>query len=78
MLDHKKDVHEVTGTIVLVQADRFRVQTKDGRSLLLVLGKGFRPSIREVEEFLHSGHPVAVRYRGEPDGGGVAVTIKRA
>ncbi len=72
----KQEVHEARGVIVLVQEDRFRMETKDGLSLLLILGNGSRSSIEDLEKWASSSRRVHVRYRGVPEAGAVALEVR--
>ena len=69
-------LHEVRGTIVLAQEDRFRLQMADGRSILFILGAGRGPSLDRLESLAGSGDVVLVRYSGDPESGAVAEEIR--
>ncbi len=69
-------LHEVRGTIVLAQEDRFRLQLADGRSILFILGVGRGPSLERLESLAASGDAVLVRYSGDRESGAVAEEIR--
>ncbi len=68
-------IHEARGIITLAQEDRFRLQTEDGHSLLLILDTGMKESIEDLESLAGSHRKVMVRYQGEPDAGAVALEL---
>lgn len=76
--NNPSSIHEVLGTIVLAQEDRFRVQTKDGQSLLIGLGRGSGADIEDLESMAGSGKMVRVLYQGEPDAGAIALRVSLA
>ena len=69
-------VGEILGTVVLVQENRFRIDTEDGRSMLFVLGKGPGPSLDDLALWADEGRKVLVRYRGDPLEGPVAEKVR--
>lgn len=76
MQRNDRHIETVTGEIVLAQENRFRMETRDGRSLLIILGDGARSSIEDLERLVRSRQLVTVRYQGEPDAGATALEIK--
>ncbi|MCL5025931.1 MAG: hypothetical protein M1531_05490 [Chloroflexi bacterium] len=72
------EIHEARGIVVLTQEDRFRLQTDEGRSLLLILNDKAGPSPEDMESLTRSRQRVRVLYRGEPDAGAVALQVKAA
>ena len=68
-------IHEARGIITLAQEDRFRLQTEDGHSLLLILDTGTGTSIEDLESLVGSHKKVLVRYKGAPDAGAVALEV---
>lgn len=72
----EQGINEVVGELILVQEDRFRMQTKDGRSLLLIMGKGIGETLEDMQSMAERGEEVTVRYRGEPEAGAVAVSVQ--
>jgi hypothetical protein len=70
-------VREARGIVVLAQEDRFRLQTREGRSFLFVLGGGGAAvSLDRLEAMAGSGRVIRVHYRGEPEAGAVALAIQ--
>ena len=68
-------IHEVEGKVVLAQEDRFRLETEDGRSFLLVVGAGAGADIEDLESLAGSGKIVRVRFQGKPEAGAVALEV---
>ena len=79
MQQHKEQqdrrIYEARGVITLAQEDRFRLQTEDGHSLLLILDTGRKASIEDLESLVGSRKKVLVRYKGTPDAGAVALEV---
>lgn len=69
-------LREERGRIVLVEEDRFRLETEDGRSFLFVLGSGAGRSMDEMESLAGSSRLVEVRYEGQPEAAPVAVEVR--
>jgi hypothetical protein len=65
------------GVITIVQEDRLRLMTEDGRGLLLVLSRSAAVDGGSVERLQREGAPVSVEYDGDPDHGAVATRVKR-
>jgi hypothetical protein len=63
------------GRIALVQEQRFRLTTDDGRSLLLTLAHDASVGQEALCRILESGAPVEVEYAGEP---GLASAVARS
>jgi hypothetical protein len=66
------------GLVVLAQEDRFRLQTDDGRSILLTLKPGTNVSMEDIESLANAGETVIAEYEGEPEAGAVALKVRRA
>jgi hypothetical protein len=60
------------GLVVLAQEDRFRLQTDDGRSILLTLKPGTNVSMENIESLADAGETVIAEYEGRPEEGAVA------
>ena len=62
-------MHErhLTGRITVVQEERFRLTTEDGRSFLFVLDRKSPVHISAVRRLQKSRTPVRVEYSGEPN-----------
>jgi hypothetical protein len=59
--------HEAIGHISLVQEQRFRLITDDGRGFLLTLGRKADVQLSDLKKLQESHAPVRVEYRGEPN-----------
>jgi hypothetical protein len=59
--------HEVIGRITIVQEERFRLVTPDGRSLLLTLAHSANVDPADLHRFRQGGAAVRVVYDGAPD-----------
>ena len=70
-------MRSVRGVMTIVQEDRFRLVTEDGRGLLLTLSRRANVGYGELERLVRERTPVRVAYEGEPDHGGVAVRLAR-
>jgi hypothetical protein len=67
----------VTGHITILQEERFRLVTDDGRVLLLTLAHNAGVGAEELHHFRQSGTRLCVEYEGEPDlASGVARSVK--
>jgi hypothetical protein len=78
MEDIKKDKKQrVQGMIAIVQEERFRLITGDGRGLLLTLARNAPLDNRDLQRLYYEGLPVEVEYSGEPnEDSGVVYCIK--
>ena len=65
------------GVITLVQEDRFRVDDALGRGYLFTLGRGNGVGLRQLHAWCDDGLTVEVEYRGAPDLGAVAVSVRQ-
>ncbi len=70
------EIQEVTGTVVLAQEGRFRVQLDDGRSILFTLGADAGGSLEELESWANRGRRVHVRFRSRADYAPVAEDVQ--
>ena len=68
---------EVVGRITIVQEDRIRLVTDDGRGYLFVVRKR-AARIDELEQWRDQAIPVRVRYSGTPDAGAVVECVHGA
>ncbi len=59
--------HQVTGRIVAVQEERFRLMTEDGRTLLLTLPTFSRVGPDDLKRWHESQRRVRASYTGEPN-----------
>jgi hypothetical protein len=59
--------HEAVGHISLVQEERFRLITDDGRGFLFTLGRKADVQVADLQKLRESHAPVRVEYRGEPN-----------
>ncbi|MCX6020282.1 MAG: hypothetical protein NTZ05_00840 [Chloroflexi bacterium] len=66
------------GVISIVQEDRFRLITADGRGLGFILGARSWRTAGDLRRWRDAAQPVEVRYHGEPDMGAVAVAVNNA
>jgi len=66
------------GSNVRCQEDRFRLQTGDGRSILLTLKPRTNAPMEDIESYAESGETVIAEYTGEPEAGAVAVKVRNA
>ena len=66
----------VTGLITLRQEDRFRLEDDQGVGYLFTLKQNFRISTNDIEGWSRTATRVAVRYRGTPDMGAVALEVR--
>jgi len=57
----------LAGRITVVQEERFRLTTEDGRSFLFVLDRKSPVQIPAVRRLQKSRTPVRVEYSGEPN-----------
>jgi hypothetical protein len=64
------------GVITLVQEDRFRLEDALGRGCLFTLGRGNGVGLRQLHAWCDDGLTVEVEYRGAPDLGAVAVSVR--
>ena len=70
-------MHIAEGYITVVQEQRFRLVTDDGRGLLLTLARNARVDGHTLQELHNSRTHVRVEYEGEPNmASGVALAIK--
>lgn len=58
---------QITGYITIVQEDRFRLTTDDGRGLLFTLISSARAKRGSLRDFCDRHCRVDVEYQGEPD-----------
>ncbi len=58
-------MHTVRGRIIAVQEQRLRLQTEDGRQLLLTLAHGVPITIQDLRRLHDAGAQVVVHYTGE-------------
>jgi hypothetical protein len=73
----KDERRTVQGTISIVQEERFRLVTSDGRALLLTMAESAPLEIRDLQRFRDEGTKVEVEYAGEPNvDSGVAFQIR--
>ncbi len=73
MADRRK---QITGRIIAVQEQRFRLMVDDGRGFLLTAAKRSVDLI-ELARLQNSGEPVRVAYTGEPNlASGVAYSVR--
>ncbi len=69
--------HVVTGHIVAIQEERFRLMTDSGNTLLLTLGKFSKVSSDDLCQWHAEGAHVSVDYQGEPNlASGIALSVK--
>jgi hypothetical protein len=69
--------HVVQGRISIVQEQRFRLVTDDGRGLLLTLAESAPLEDSDLRRFHREGARVRVEYAGEPNvNSGVAYSIQ--
>lgn len=73
----KRAAQKIRGRIALVQEDRFRLETTDGRSLLLTIGPATGLSMDQLDSLASSGTLVTVIFKGEPDAGAVALNVQQ-
>ena len=59
--------HSALGRITIVQEQRFRLATRDGRHLLMTLSHRAPLGVSELCELRDAGSIVLVRYDGEPN-----------
>ena len=67
MLSTRSETRVVRGRVAVVQEQRFRLTTDDGRSLLLTLAHGATADPDDLSRFHDAGTPVEVEYTGEPN-----------
>lgn len=67
----------IVGRITIVQEDRVRVMDAAGRGYLFTVAPR-RASTRQLEAWRDAGTRVAVGYRGQPDAGAVATSLRVA
>ena len=67
----------VDGVVTLMQEDRFRVETRDGRGALFTLSREANVGVPDLERIVGTGEAVRVSYVGEPDVGATAVRVER-
>lgn len=75
MVKRRLTHREVVGRITIVQEDRIRVVTDDGRGYLFVVKKR-AARIDQLERWRDQAVPVRVRYRGTPDAGAIAYAVR--
>ncbi len=74
-----QDTVTANGYIAVVQEERFRLVTDDGRGLLLTLASDAHADPRDLRSWAATHAHVQVRYTGSPDlTSGVAHAVKRA
>lgn len=66
---------EVVGRITVVQEDRIRVVDTDGRGYLFIVQKR-RAAHDDLARWRDRGTWLQVRYRGMPDAGAVATSLR--
>jgi hypothetical protein len=67
----------LAGHITVVQEERFRLTTADGRSFLFVLDRKSPVQIAAVRRLQKAHTPVRVEYSGEPNtGSGIAQLVE--
>ena len=67
----------LAGHITVVQEERFRLTTEDGRSFLFVLDRKSPVQIAAVRRLQKAHTPVRVEYSGEPNtGSGIAQLVE--
>ena len=57
----------VTGRIIVIQEERFRLVTDRGRGLLLTLSHQADVTVADLRRWQETGQRVTVYYRGEPN-----------
>jgi formate-dependent nitrite reductase membrane component NrfD len=67
----------ITGTITLVQEDRFRLEDERGRGYLFTLGRGLGLGLQDLRRWSARGTQLEVVYDGAPDLGAVAVGMRQ-
>jgi hypothetical protein len=68
---------EVTGRIIAVQEQRFRLLTDTGQVYLLTLGGQAGANADTLAHFQHDRTHLAVRFSGQPNlAGGVALQVR--
>ena len=65
------------GVVTLVQEDGFRLEDDLGRGYLFTLGRGNGVGLRQLHAWCDDGLTVEVEYRGAPDLGAVAVSVRQ-
>jgi hypothetical protein len=58
---------KITGRILLVQEDRFRVVAADGRGYLLTLSHSARISMADLRRHQQAGTRIRLEYEGSPN-----------
>ena len=67
----------LVGRITVVQEQRFRLTTEDGRSFLFVLDRKSPVHLPAVRRFRESDRQVRIEYSGEPNtGSGIAHIVQ--
>ena len=66
----------ITGTITLVQEDRFRLEDAQGRGYLFTLGRGLGIGLQRLQQWTARRAQLEVDYDGTPDLGAVAVGVQ--
>lgn len=67
----------LTGRIIVVQEQRFRVVTDDGRGMVFTLGTFAKTTMGDLARFKAANAPVIVHYTGEPSfASGVAQRVE--
>ncbi len=67
----------IVGRITIVQEDRIRVMDAAGRGYLFTVAPR-RASARQLEAWRDAGTRLTVEYRGQPDAGAVATSLRAA
>ncbi len=67
MASTKQATKTARGHILLVQEERFRLQTAGGQSLLLTLDNHASTTVGDLLRYMAQQQRVVVRYQGEPN-----------
>jgi hypothetical protein len=62
-----KTMKKISGRILIVQEDRFRVIAADGRGYLLALSHSARIRMADLRRYQQAGTRIQVEYEGSPN-----------
>lgn len=61
----KKTIQSITGTLIAIQEERFRLETENGEVYLLTIANRAPVDYRQMVEWYQNNVPVTAQFQGE-------------